>query len=54
MNINIRSAHIATFGERATDVFYVLSQNGEKVFSRKKINSIKDELTKSIIITDNV
>jgi len=54
MNINIRSAHIATFGERATDVFYVLSQNGEKVFSRKKINSIKEELTKSIIITDNV
>jgi len=54
MNINIHSAHIATFGERATDVFYVLSQNGEKVFSRKKINSIEKELIKSIIITDNV
>ena len=41
LNINIRSAHIATFGERATDVFYVLSKNGDKITSKSKLKNIQ-------------
>ena len=53
LKINIRSAHIATFGERATDVFYVLTNSGEKILSERKIESVKQSLTKSIILSDN-
>ena len=35
-NINIKSAHIATFGERANDVFYVTNLFGEKIDSEEK------------------
>ena len=31
MNLNIASAHVATFGERAADVFYVTDLTGTKV-----------------------
>jgi [protein-PII] uridylyltransferase len=31
LNLNIASAHIATFGERAADVFYVTDLTGTKV-----------------------
>ena len=53
LKINIHSAHIATFGERATDVFYVLTNSGEKILSERKIESVKQSLTKSIILSDN-
>ena len=46
LNINIRSEHIATFGERATDVFYVLSKNGDKITS--KLKNTQNELIKSM------
>ncbi|HEX8663835.1 MAG TPA: ACT domain-containing protein, partial [Beijerinckiaceae bacterium] len=31
LNLNIASAHIATFGEKAVDVFYVTDLTGTKV-----------------------
>ena len=31
LNLNIASAHIATFGEKAVDVFYVTDLTGGKV-----------------------
>ena len=54
LNINIRSAHIATFGERATDVFYVLSKNGDKITSKSKLKNIQNELIKSMSFDEYV
>ncbi len=31
LDLNIGSAHIATFGEKAADVFYVTGLNGDKI-----------------------
>jgi [protein-PII] uridylyltransferase len=31
LNLNIASAHIATFGEKAVDVFYVTDLTGTKI-----------------------
>ena len=31
LNLNIASAHIATYGERAVDVFYVTDLTGDKI-----------------------
>ena len=33
LNLNIASAHITTFGERAVDVFYVTDLTGAKIIS---------------------
>jgi [protein-PII] uridylyltransferase len=44
MNLNIVSAHIATFGERAVDVFYVTDLTGAKVTSAARQNAIKRRL----------
>ena len=43
-NINIKSAHIATYGERANDVFYITNLFGEKINSDEKIQRIKNLL----------
>jgi [protein-PII] uridylyltransferase len=44
MNLNIVSAHIATFGERAVDVFYVTDLTGAKVTSAARQNAIRRRL----------
>ena len=44
MNLNIVSAHIATFGERAVDVFYVTDLMGAKVTSAARQNAIRRRL----------
>jgi|TARA_B110000305_G_scaffold239421_1_gene307194 [protein-PII] uridylyltransferase len=41
-NINIKSAHIATFGERAIDVFYVCDLFGYRISSAEKRKRIED------------
>ncbi len=46
LNLNISSAHIATFGERAVDVFYVRDLTGNKITSKMRQNTIKKELAK--------
>jgi [protein-PII] uridylyltransferase len=44
LNLNIASAHIATFGERAVDAFYVTDLTGAKVMSEARHKQIEDRL----------
>jgi [protein-PII] uridylyltransferase len=44
LNLNIGSAHIATFGERAVDVFYVTDLFGAKITSATRQATIKRAL----------
>jgi [protein-PII] uridylyltransferase len=44
LNLNIGSAHVATFGERAVDVFYVTDLLGAKIFSPARNAAIKRAL----------
>jgi len=44
LNLNIASAHIATFGERAVDVFYVTDLTGAKVTSPQRVAAIRKAL----------
>ncbi|HMN88257.1 MAG TPA: ACT domain-containing protein, partial [Bauldia sp.] len=44
LNLNIASAHIATFGERAVDVFYVTDLVGAKVTSPARQTAIRRRL----------
>jgi [protein-PII] uridylyltransferase len=41
LSLNIASAHIVTFGEKAADVFYVTDFTGEKITSAQKQESIR-------------
>jgi [protein-PII] uridylyltransferase len=42
--VTIRSAHIATYGERAVDVFYVNDLTGDKIISDARIKDIETRL----------
>jgi [protein-PII] uridylyltransferase len=44
LNLNIASAHIATFGERAVDVFYVTDLTGAKILSSTRQATIRARL----------
>ena len=44
LNINIASAHIATFGERAVDVFYVRDLTGQKIVNGNRQAAIRRHL----------
>ena len=44
LNLNIGSAHIVTFGEKAVDVFYVTDLTGAKITSPARQNSIRRAL----------
>jgi [protein-PII] uridylyltransferase len=44
LNLNIGSAHIATFGERAVDVFYVTDLTGAKITSDVRREAIASRL----------
>jgi [protein-PII] uridylyltransferase len=44
LNLNIASAHVATFGERAVDVFYVTDLLGAKISSPTRHAAIKRAL----------
>ncbi len=44
LNLNIASAHVATFGERVVDVFYVTDLLGEKIGSPTRQAAIKRPL----------
>ena len=48
MNLDIASAHIATFGEKAVDVFYVTDLTGKKITSSSRESIIRDRLTKAL------
>jgi [protein-PII] uridylyltransferase len=45
LNLNIASAHVATFGERAVDVFYVTDLTGGKIRSTQRGAAIKKALS---------
>jgi [protein-PII] uridylyltransferase len=44
LELNIGSAHIATFGEKAADVFYVTDLDGEKITDAVRRDTIRDAL----------
>ena len=44
LNLNIASAQITTFGERAVDVFYVTDLLGQKITSRSRLQAIEQNL----------
>jgi [protein-PII] uridylyltransferase len=44
LNLNIASAHVATFGERAVDVFYVTDLMGAKIASPTRHAGVKRAL----------
>ncbi|WP_029058180.1 [protein-PII] uridylyltransferase [Stappia stellulata] len=48
LNLNINSAHIATFGERAVDVFYVTDLTGQKVGNIGRQELIRDRLREAV------
>lgn len=47
LNLNIASAHIATFGERAVDVFYVTDLFGHKVEAKARERAIREKLIRA-------
>lgn len=47
--ITIASAHIATYGERAVDVFYVTDLLGQKVTNANRIKALKRKLHEAIL-----
>ena len=48
LNLQIASAHITTYGERAVDVFYVKDLFGLKVVNQDKLNQVAETVEKSI------
>ena len=46
--LQIGSAHITTYGERAVDVFYVKDLFGLKVVNQDKLKQVADTVEKSI------
>ncbi|MFJ5489419.1 ACT domain-containing protein, partial [Hansschlegelia beijingensis] len=52
LNLNIASAHVATFGERAVDVFYVTDLTGAKIASAARQTSIRSRLMAALQAED--
>ena len=48
LNLQIASAHITTYGERAVDVFYVKNLFGLKVVNQEKLKQVASTVEKSI------
>ncbi|MGH6832774.1 MAG: ACT domain-containing protein, partial [Methyloceanibacter sp.] len=48
LNLDIASAHIATFGEKAVDVFYVTDLTGKKITSKSREGAIRERLLKAL------
>ena len=45
LSLDINSAHITTFGEKAVDVFYVTDLTGKKVTDENRQKRIRDQLS---------
>ena len=45
LNLDITSAHVTTFGEKAVDVFYVTDLTNKKITSPQRQTAIKARLT---------
>ena len=48
LNLNTRSAHVATFGERAVDVFYVRDLFGHRITNEARLSRIRAVLTAAL------
>jgi [protein-PII] uridylyltransferase len=48
LSLDIASAHIATFGERVVDTFYVTDLTGQKVTAKSRQNRIRRALLDAI------
>jgi [protein-PII] uridylyltransferase len=46
LSLDITSAHVTTFGEKAVDVFYVTDLTNKKIESESRQDAIKERLTK--------
>jgi len=44
LKLDIATAHIATFGEKAVDVFYVTDLQGKKISDQRRESAIREEL----------
>ena len=49
LNLDITSAHITTFGEKAVDVFYVTDLTNKKITSTARHAAIRDRLTAALV-----
>ncbi|NVJ69111.1 MAG: [protein-PII] uridylyltransferase [Alphaproteobacteria bacterium] len=47
LKLSLVSAHVATYGERAIDVFYVRDLLGQKVTNKVRLRNIEDKLLKA-------
>jgi [protein-PII] uridylyltransferase len=52
LSLNITSAHVATFGERVVDVFYVTDLMGAKIASPTRQAAIKRALAQLFVRQD--
>jgi [protein-PII] uridylyltransferase len=52
LNLNIASAHIATFGEKAVDVFYVTDLTGSKIANAARQASVRRHLMDVLLARD--
>ncbi len=52
LNLNIASAHVATFGERVVDVFYVTDLLGDKISSPTRQAAVKRALLQLFVSAD--
>ena len=53
LSLDIASAHVTTFGEKAVDVFYVTDLVGKQILSEARQRAIRDRL-QSIMLEDDV
>ncbi len=51
LNLDIASAHIATFGERVVDTFYVTDLVGHKLTAKTRQNRVRRQLSAAIALT---
>jgi [protein-PII] uridylyltransferase len=49
LSLNIGSAHVVTFGEKAADVFYVTDLNGGKITATGQIAAIKRKILQALV-----
>jgi [protein-PII] uridylyltransferase len=47
LKLSLFSAHVATYGERAVDVFYVKDLTGQKISNKVRLRNIEDKLLKA-------
>ncbi len=49
LKLSILSAHVATYGERAIDVFYVQSLLGQKITNKVRLRNLEEKLLKAAV-----